>query len=119
MRTCHKPGKTLALAGCLMFLGGAGIFAVEPAAEQGTLETKTAKGLKFKLPSDWPIEERNGVVGPIPIEEYLSRKFSAVESRIRALEQQASSLELKIRVLEEKIKQQQQTGLRSGEAAAP
>lgn len=79
-------------------------------------EAKTAKGLHFKVPPDWPIEERNGVVGPIPLEEYLDRKFSGLESRMRTLEQQMSSLELRLRVVEEKQKAAGSTsGLRSGE----
>ena len=93
------------------------------AAEQATddtigMETKTSKGLKFKLPADWPVEERNGVVAPIPPEEYYARKFSAIESRLKSVEQQTGSLELRLRVLEEKVKQQNQSGgLRSQEAA--
>lgn len=104
------------LAVCVVLACGA--YAAD-GAQTPELETKTAKGLKFKVPPDWPIEERNGVVGPIPIEEYLARKFSSVEARLKTLEQQAGSLELKVRVLEEKLKQQTQTGLRSGESKAP
>ncbi len=93
-------------------------FAAEPENPSKTVEIKTSKGLHFTVPPDWPIEERNGVVAPIPLEEYLSRKFSALETRLRSVEQQTTSQEMKLRVLEERIRQQQQTGLRSGEAAS-
>ena len=74
---------------------------------------KTKDGLNFKVPPDWPVEERDGIVGPIPIEEYLAQKFSSLEKRIRGVEQQATSLELRLRVLEEATKKQ--TRLQSGE----
>ena len=61
-------------------------------------------GLRFNLPPDWPVEKRDGVVGPIPIEEYLARKFSALESRLMALEQQLSGLDVRMRVLEQAVK---------------
>lgn len=74
---------------------------------------KTQDGLHFQLPPDWPIEKRGGAVGPIPVEEYLSRKFTALDQRIRAIEQQTSALDIRLRVLEEEIKKQQR--LKSGE----
>jgi hypothetical protein len=73
----------------------------------------TQQGLHFKLPEDWPIEKRNGVVAPIPVEEYLSSKTKLLESRIHTLEQQLSSMDLRMLVLEEKLSSQR--GLRSGE----
>ena len=67
---------------------------------------KTKDGLNFKVPPDWPIEERNGTVGPIPVEEYLAQKFSSLEKRIRGVEQQITSVELRVRLLEEGMKKQ-------------
>ena len=77
---------------------------------------KTKDGLHFSLPADWPVEKRDGVVAPIPVEEYLGRKFSTLESRVRLLEEQVGSFELRLRVMEEQFKKQQR--LQSGEAAA-
>lgn len=79
---------------------------------------KTKEGLRFNVPADWPIEERNGAVGPIPIEEYLAMKFSGIESRLRTLESQISGFELRLRVLEEESKSPRQKGLRSSEQIA-
>lgn len=53
---------------------------------------KTEKGLRFAVPSDWPIEEHGGALAPIPVEEYVVRKFKAIESRLKTIE---SSLEKK------------------------
>lgn len=96
---------------------------VEAAEAAGVVEAPTVvkkkDGLRFNVPSDWPVEERNGAVGPIPIEEYLARKFSSLESRLRLLEQQISSFDLRLRVMEEESKKQsrQGGGLRSMEQA--
>ena len=88
-------------------------------AEQGNPKNptvvKSSKGLHFQLPPDWPVEERNGAVGPIPVEEYLARKFNALDARLQAIEQQVNSLDVRLRVLEEQAKQQRDGGLRSTE----
>ena len=73
-------------------------FAEEP---QGDVVLKESKGLKFKVPADWPVEERDGGVGPIPAEEYMSRKFSAVATQIETLERRLSALEKRLSVLEQ------------------
>ncbi len=78
---------------------------------------KTHDGLRFNLPADWPVEKRDGAVGPIPIEEYLARKFSALDARLRALEQQIGSLDVRMRVLEESGKPR--SAARSLEATNP
>ena len=85
--------------------------------DQGRSATalRTAEGLHFQLPDDWPVEKRGGVVGPIPVEEYLGRKFSAVESRLQQLEKQVSALELQVRLLEEQLSKAQR--LQSGVSA--
>ncbi len=86
-----------------------------PSSQASSTVVKKKDGLRFNVPPDWPVEERNGAVGPIPIEEYLGRKFSSLESRLRVLEQQVSAFELRLRVLEEDAKKSSRGGLRSGE----
>ena len=51
--------------------------------EQETV--KMQQGLRFAVPDDWPVEERGGVVAPIPIEEYVVEKFDAIESELEAI----------------------------------
>ena len=96
-------------------LGSATVFAETPQGKEPPATVrKTEEGLHFNVPPDWPIEERNGVVGPIPAEEYMARKFSGMDSRLKTLEQQVAGFDLRLRVLEEAAKeQQQQSGLRS------
>ena len=80
---------------------------------------KSKEGLNFTLPPDWPIEKRGGITAPIPIEEYLSRKFNAVESRLKLLEQQINGLDVRLRVLEEEKKRSHQGLQSSGSSVTP
>jgi len=57
---------------------------------QTTQEPVKKRGLLFTVPEDWPIEERGGVVAPIPIEEYVTRKFKDIESRLEKIKQDLS-----------------------------
>lgn len=56
--------------------------------------TKTKKGLRFTVPEDWPVEERAGVVAPISVAEYVTKKFRDIESRLEKIEHDIS-IELK------------------------
>jgi hypothetical protein len=98
------------LAGLL--LGAAVAWAADKRESDGMV-VKTEEGIRFKLPADWPIEKRNGIVAPIPVEEYLSKKLSAIESRLQQTEQQMGALDLRLRVIEEELKKPQR--LKSGE----
>lgn len=61
---------------------------------------KSKYGLNFQVPPDWPIEERAGIVAPIPIEEYLSLKFKDVELRLQGIEKRLDELDGRLGVLE-------------------
>ena len=102
------------------FMGAAPVWAETPSAkEPAATVRKTEEGLHFDVPPDWPIEKRGGVIGPIPIEEYLGRKFQALTSQLQALEQRFNGFDVRLRVMEEEMKKQKQ-GLRSGgEPAQP
>ena len=120
--TCTKMMRlwVVAIICCVVF-SSASVWAAEEVstatqATQSQTVIKKKDGLRFNVPSDWPVEERNGAVGPIPIEEYLAKKFASLESRLRLLEQQVSSFDLRLRVLEEAEKSPRTSGaLRSGE----
>jgi len=74
-----------------------------PAEPGEDLVTKEIKGFKFKVPADWPVEERGGTVAPIPTEEYLSKKFSAVTARFEAAEKRLTTLDTKQATLEQQV----------------
>ena len=67
------------------------------------LVVKEKKGIRFKLPADWPLEERDGSVNPVPVEEYLSQKFSAIDSRLSALERDLEELKARLRITEREL----------------
>lgn len=103
------------LAGLLLLAAGPPASTEDAAHDPVTVE-KTKDQLHFKLPPDWPIEKRAGMVQPIPVEEYLAMKFKALEAKLQAIEQRLSGLDLRLRVLEEGIPKRSQ-GLKSSEAA--
>lgn len=123
----HPPPRKLRLSGLLWgvrvepraLAAAAGLVAIaltgENAAGAKDAETadpvtikKTESGLHFQVPTDWPIEKRGGVMAPIPIEEYLSRKFNDVATQVRALEQRFNGLEARQRTLEDTVTQERQ-----------
>ncbi len=82
------------------------VWAEDAAAKDTAVIQKTEEGLHFNVPADWPIEKRGGIMAPIPIEEYLARKFKALEQQIQAMEQRGNSLDVRLRVVEEELKKQ-------------
>ncbi len=104
---------------CALLLLGAGMGPARAAQDQPTA-TKTKDGLHFNLPSDWPVEKRDGVVGPVPVEEYLTRRFNVLDSRLRVVEDQMNSFDVRLRVLEEQLKKQRRLqSSEPNEGAAP
>ena len=108
-----------ALAAVLLFLWAVPAAAADDDVmeeKQPATMVRTSDGLNFAVPPDWPIERRNGAVGPIPIEEYLARKFGAVEKKLQDLERKLGALESKVSALETQAKKKP---LQSSGPAAP
>lgn len=66
---------------CLALLVMAGVFFVAAGrlvAEQTEIQTK--KGLHFAVPTDWPVEEHAGIVAPVPVQDYVLKKFGEIQS---------------------------------------
>ena len=69
--------------------------------ESSTITTK--EGLTFRVPKDMPIEMRNGIQAPVPIEEYMYAKFKKVEKRMSRIDEKLDNIEkLLISLKEEK-----------------
>ena len=92
----------------------AGIFALvffpSPLAAERKTDVRTIKGIRFNVPEDWPIEERGGALGPIPVEEYVTLKFGQIGERFKTIEaDQANSfstlseVRTRLKKLEKKI----------------
>ncbi len=72
---------------------------------------KSIEGHHLLLPKDWPVEKRDGRLVPIPIEEYLSMKFRAIEqtlqqvgARLEALEKRLGELEQHDKALQRRLR---------------
>ena len=120
--TCQtSPGIRDALHGRIVGLAllltlGAAVARADDSTEVKPATVRKVQGnLGFQLPPDWPIERRGGIVGPIPVEEYLAMKFNALEAHLQAIEQTLNGLDLRVRVLEEHEKKSA-ASLKSSEA---
>ena len=111
----RRPFGNLMLAVLIAGLPAGRAGAEEARQEPVTVE-RTKEQLHFKLPPDWPIEKRAGMVQPIPVEEYLAMKFKALDARLQAIEQRLSGLDLRLRVLEEGLSKRT-PGLKSSDTA--
>ena len=79
----------------------AGVWADEQTLTDDEVVVKTEGSHRLLLPKDWPIEQRDGQVGPVPIEAYLSMKFGQVREKFTATEQRVAALEQRVQQLEE------------------
>ena len=86
-------------------------------------QVRTVKGIRFKIPEDWPIEEHGGALGPIPIEQYVTLKFGKAEERFNEMEtklgadeKRVSDLNAKVEMLEESLKKIEDRIERASEA---
>ena len=92
------------LAALLAAAGWTGVSAEDGMTADKPTVRKSQEQLHFELPPDWPIEKRGGMVGPIPVEEYLAMKFKSLDSRLQAMEQKLNGMDLRLRVIEENQK---------------
>lgn len=53
----------------------------------------TPEGLTFRVPEDMPIEKRNGIVAPIPFDEYMYGKFRQMDARMSSIEARLGRIE--------------------------
>ncbi len=56
-------------------------------------QTTTKEGLTFRVPEDMPIEKRDGIMAPIPFDEYMYGKFKQLEKKMQGLEEKIAQLE--------------------------
>ena len=98
MRTVVRIFVLLATAGVL-FSGVARALTeeenqklIEEAKNYQFKTVTTKEGLNFKIPEDMPIETRNGILAPIPFEEYLYLKLRKLEERMTSIEKKIDDL---------------------------
>jgi len=61
----------------------------------------TSEGLNFRVPEDMPIEKRNGIVAPIPFDEYMYGKFKQIDERLKSMEAKLDSIKQLIASIKE------------------
>ena len=71
--------------------------------ENGFKDVTTKEGLVFRIPSDMPIEQRGGIVAPVPFDEYLYIKFKKIEERVAEVDKKLTTLGEKMDHLDEKL----------------
>ena len=60
---------------------------------------KSKSGLSWRVPIDMPIEERNGLLGPIPFDEYVYGKFAQIWTHVANLETRIIQLQKEVETL--------------------
>ena len=91
----------LAILELVFMMGLPCSWADEAAREESNPEiVKNYRGLQFKVPKDWPIEKVGNAIGPIPMEEYMSRKFADLTERLKKQEDAMAAMEKRLATVE-------------------
>ncbi len=69
-----------------------------------TTVVKTVDGIRFQVPEDRPIERGEGYIRPMPLDAYVSMKFSKLESRLQAMEGAINTLTSDVSSIKEDMK---------------
>ncbi len=73
--------------------------------ERYHFETVTTKeGLKFSVPPDMPIQNKDGLVQPMEFDQYLYVKFKTIEERVSGLEKKFDDIDKKLDMQFEELK---------------
>ncbi len=59
-----------------------------PKSDSTETEVRVSRGIRYSVPKDWPMDERNGGISPVPTEDYMLLKFKKIDERLAALEKQ-------------------------------
>ena len=89
------------------------------APKDGDLVVTTAGNIRYISLKDWPARRKNGVISPVPMEEYLSMKFGQLREQLAAVNQRFQALEQKMKQFEESQTQLQAQVTQVKEDAAP
>lgn len=76
-------------------------------------EVRVSRGLRYSVPKDWPMDERNGGISPVPTEEYVLMKFKKIDARLAALEAQLNQKSAEAPIEAKKIPETTMSRLKS------
>ena len=89
----------------LFFMGMLLVPALSRAEEENAnfkYKTVTTKeGLVFRVPEDMPVEKRDGLLAPIPFDEYMYGKFKQVDVKLQSINEKLDRIEKKVAELDE------------------
>ena len=65
---------------------------------------KTVDGIRFQVPEDRPIEQGKGFIRPMPLDAYVSMKFSKLEDRLQKMEVSIDGIKNDLAAIKEDVK---------------
>ncbi len=91
--------------GCALLALGMALSSIAAAEDttlsDDTVTVRTEGAHRLLLPNDWPVEQKDGLVNPVPVEQYLSMKFDQVASRLEEIMQRMAAIDQRLRSVEE------------------
>ena len=99
----------------LLSMGARSGWADEDYLTDDELVIRTEGAHQLFLPKDWPVEDRETLLVPVPVESYLSMKFGQVRAQFKATKLHLESIDRRLRELEQ-VHKLLQIRLRSLEA---
>jgi len=78
-------------------------YAEEPNGYEAETAIRTREGIHFRLPEDWPIVKRHGVLMPLPMDEYLSHKIKILMGRMDKADQKSDETLKRLEGLDQKM----------------
>jgi len=73
--------------------------ASDDARTYGKTVIKVVDGQRFQLPEDMPLQSKNNIIAPMPIEQYIAMKFERLEERLQRIEADVAALKKKDKML--------------------
>ena len=67
----------------------------------------TPDGLHFNVPEDMPIQKKDGIVAPLPFDEYLYYKFRKMEEKLSEMDKKLDALTDEVKKLAEAQKKKE------------
>lgn len=77
----------------------------------------TRQGLVFRVPEDMPIEEKAGIVGPLPFDEYIYGKFEKVNSHLRRIEARLENMQKTLTLIDKNLQKERNPGAKAETSA--
>lgn len=65
---------------------------------------KTVDGIRFQVPEDRPIEQGKGFIRPMPLDAYVSMKFSKLDEHLQKMEDSIDAIKNDLAAVKEDIK---------------